>query len=29
VEWEKTIRETVPPKFLEINLAAFEKGYTL
>ena len=28
-EWEKTIRETVPPKFLEINLAAFEKGYTL
>ena len=28
-EWEKTIRETVPPKFLDINLAAFEKGYTL
>ena len=28
-EWEKTIRETVPPKFLEVNLAAFEKGYTL
>ena len=28
-EWEKTIRETVPPKFLEINLAAFEKGYAL
>ena len=28
-EWEKTILETVPPKFLDINLAAFEKGYTL
>lgn len=28
-EWEATIRGTVPPKFLEINLAAFEKGYTL
>ena len=28
-EWEKTIRETVPPKFLDINLAAFEKGYSL
>ena len=27
--WVETIRETVPPKFLEINLAAFEKGYTL
>ena len=28
-EWEKTIRETVPAKFLDINLAAFEKGYSL
>lgn len=26
-EWVSTIRETVPPKFLEINLKAFELGY--
>ena len=25
--WVETIRETVPPKFLEINLKAFELGY--
>ncbi len=25
--WVKTIRETVPPKFLDINLRAFELGY--
>ena len=25
--WIETIRETVPPKFLEINLKAFELGY--
>ena len=25
--WMETIRETVPPKFLEINLKAFELGY--
>ena len=24
--WEETINESFPPKFLEINLAAFEKG---
>ncbi len=28
-EWVETIRATVPPKFLAINLAAFERGYTL
>jgi indolepyruvate ferredoxin oxidoreductase beta subunit len=28
-EWVETIRTTVPPKFLELNLAAFERGYTL
>ena len=27
--WEEAIRATVPPKFLDINLAAFEKGYAL
>ncbi len=26
-DWIKTIKETVPPKFLEINLKAFELGY--
>ena len=26
-EWIRTLTETVPQKFLEINLAAFEKGY--
>ena len=25
--WMETIRETVPPKFLEVNLKAFELGY--
>lgn len=25
--WVETIRETVPPKFLDINLKAFELGY--
>ncbi len=25
--WLETIRETVPPKFLEVNLKAFELGY--
>ena len=25
--WLKTVRETVPPKFLEMNLRAFELGY--
>lgn len=28
-EWIDTIKSTVPPKFLDINLAAFEKGYAL
>ncbi len=28
-EWIETIRETVPPKFLEINLKAFDLGYQL
>ncbi len=26
-DWIQTIKETVPPKFLEINLKAFELGY--
>ena len=26
-KWIETIKTTVPPKFLDINLAAFEKGY--
>lgn len=25
--WEKAIRETVPPRFLELNLKAFDSGY--
>ena len=25
--WEKVIAETVPPKFKELNLKAFELGY--
>ena len=25
--WIKTIKETVPPKFLEVNLKAFDAGY--
>ncbi len=28
-KWIETIRQTVPPKFLEVNLAAFELGYNL
>lgn len=27
--WMQAIRETVPPKFLNVNLAAFELGYQL
>ena len=26
-QWEETLRATVPPKFLEINLKAFALGY--
>ena len=26
IDWEAAIRETVPPKFLELNLAAFRAG---
>ena len=26
IDWEETIRETVPPKFLELNLAAYRAG---
>ena len=26
IDWEEIIRETVPPKFLELNLAAFRAG---
>lgn len=28
-EWIETIRETVPPKFLDMNMKAFELGYSL
>ena len=28
-KWVETIKQTVPPKFLEVNLAAFEYGYNL
>ena len=28
-KWIKTIRTTVPPKFLDVNLKAFELGYNL
>ncbi len=28
-EWVETIKETVPPKFLEVNLRAFDLGYHL
>ena len=28
-EWIETIKETVPPKFLEVNLKAFDLGYNL
>ena len=26
IDWEEIIRETVPPKFLELNLAAYRAG---
>ena len=26
IDWEQVIRETVPPKFLELNLAAYRAG---
>jgi len=28
-DWEKVIRTTVPPKTVDINIEAFEKGYSL
>lgn len=28
-EWIKTIRNTVPPKFVELNIKAFDLGYNL
>ncbi len=28
-EWIETVKETVPPKFLEVNLKAFDLGYHL
>ena len=28
-KWIETIRTTVPPKFLDVNLKAFELGYNL
>ena len=28
-EWVETIKTTVPPKFLEVNLKAFDLGYNL
>lgn len=28
-KWVETIKQTVPPKFLEVNLAAFDLGYNL
>ena len=28
-KWVETIKQTVPPKFLDVNLAAFELGYSL
>lgn len=28
-EWHEVIRNTVPPKTIDINIAAFERGYTL
>ena len=27
--WTEVIKETVPPKFLEMNLKAFELGYNM
>ena len=26
IDWEEIVRESVPPKFLELNLAAFRAG---
>ena len=26
IDWESVIRETVPPKFLELNLKAYRAG---
>ena len=26
IDWEEAVRETVPPKFLELNLAAYRAG---
>ena len=26
IDWEEIIRETVPPKFLELNLKAYRAG---
>ena len=26
-QWMEALRQTVPPKFLEVNLKAFELGY--
>ena len=28
-KWVETIKTTVPPKFLDVNLKAFELGYNL
>ena len=28
IDWEEVIKETVPPKFLELNLAAYRAGRT-
>lgn len=28
-QWQESIRNTVPPKFLELNLKAFELGYSV
>jgi Pyruvate/2-oxoacid:ferredoxin oxidoreductase gamma subunit len=27
VNWEEVIRKTVPAKFLDLNLAAYQAGY--
>ena len=27
IDWESVIRETVPPKFIELNIAAYKAGY--
>ena len=26
-DWEEVIKETVPPKFMELNVAAYRAGY--